>query len=465
MLQRVELLNRSQVETLHRSALRVLAETGVRVEHEGLVHRLKGLGATADPCGQVRFAPADVEPHLFDSPTCSPEPPRIHVFAGVYQSWYLAPGTGRLEPFTEDTLTRYIGLASNLPLVNHTHLLGLPFLPPGMRAEILPLAEKLYGWKYGARPAGAVQLTSLCEPLLQMFRCHAEMTGEAIEKVFRAEGYLITPLRLAQPECEQFLFFAERGSRMRLGHLPSQGGTAPITFAGAITLALAEQIFLHLVNRAFWPDAEFVVSGEVMTMDPRTGVSVYGRPEQQRINAAFGDLARFYGCAVTGHTGLSDAKAPSAEAGAQKAIGALMTALTTGVGTVEAGLLGTDEICSPVQMVLDNDLAGSLTALLREPAVSEADCALEEISAVGSRGHFLDSELTASRYRQEIFFPITWSNRSLTGWQESGSKTDVDLARDYVNRFLDSFQPASTISAEEERELRGIIQSALRFSA
>lgn len=48
MLQPLELLNRSQVETLHHSALRVLAETGVRVEHEGMRRRLEALGATGD---------------------------------------------------------------------------------------------------------------------------------------------------------------------------------------------------------------------------------------------------------------------------------------------------------------------------------------------------------------------------------------------------------------------------------
>lgn len=460
MLGPLEFLSRAQVETLHRNALRVLAETGVRVEHDGMRQRLEALGGISDGSGNVRFAPAKVECHLFGNAAPQPVHPRLQVFAGVYQSWYLEPETGRLEPFTEDRLARYISLASSLPRVSHTHLLGLPFLPPALPTEFLPLAEKLYGWKYGAQPGGAVQLTSLCEPLLEMFRCHASMNGEPLEKVFCAEGFLITPLRLARPECEQVLFFAERGLRMRLGHLPSQGGTAPITFAGAITLALAEQIFLHLVNRALWPDAEFAVAGTVMTMDPRTGVSVYGRPEQQRINAAFADLARFYGCPCTGHTGLSDAKAPSFEAGAQKAVGALMTALTVGAGTIEAGLLGTDEICSPVQMVLDHDLAGALSALLREPTVSVAECAVEEIARAGSGGNFLASELTAARCRQELFFPRTWSSLSLAGWKRSGAKTDIDFARDYVAQFTRTFVPASAIPAEEERELQRIIRTA-----
>lgn len=461
MLRPLEFLSRPQVETLHHNALRVLAETGVRVEQEGMRRRLEALGAICNGSGNVRFARSKVECHLFGNATPPAVRPHVQVFAGVYQSWYLEPETGRLGPFTEDRLARYIGLARSLPRVSHTHLLGLPFVPPDLPAESLPLAEKLYAWKYGAQPGGAVQLTYLCEPLLEMFRCHASMSGEPLEKVFCAEGFLVTPLRLARPECEQLLFFAERGLRMRLGHLPSQGGTAPITFAGAITLALAEQIFLHLINRALWPDAEFALAGVVMTMDPRTGVSVYGRPEQQRINAAFADLARFYGCPCTGHTGLSDAKAPSFEAGAQKAIGALMTALTVGAGTIEAGLLGTDEICSPLQMVLDHDLAGALSALLREPTVSAAECAVEEIARAGSGGNFLSSELTAARCREELFFPRTWSSLSVAGWERSGSKTDIDLARDYVAQFASAFAPTNAISPEEERELRRIIRAAL----
>jgi trimethylamine--corrinoid protein Co-methyltransferase len=450
-------LSRAQVETLHRNALRVLAETGVRVEHEGLARRLESIGGVEDGCGNVRFAPSAVERHVFTGTPPQLEWPGIRAFAGIYQSWYLDPETGRLEPFTEDRLARYIGLAAGLRRISHTHLLGLPFVPNDLTAELTPLAEKLYAWKYGAEPGGAVQLTRLCEPLLEMFRCHAAMSGQPVDKVFRAEGYLITPLRLARPECEQFLFFAEHGLRMRLGHLPSQGGTAPITFAGAITLALAEQIFLHLLNRAMWPDAGFALSGEVMTMDPRTGASVYGRPEQQRINAAFGDLARFYGCACKGHTGLSDAKSPSFEAGAQKAMGALMTALATGTGTVEAGLLATDEICSPVQMVLDDDLAGALAALLREPRITDADCAVEEIARGRPGGNFLESELTASRCREELCFPRTWSNRSVVAWERAGSRSDLDIAREYAVRVLKSLTPSSALSSEEEHELRTIM--------
>jgi len=287
------------------------------------------------------------------------------------------------------------------------------------------------------------------------------MSGKRLEDAVVAVGFMISPLRLARAECEQLLFFSERGLRMSIGHLPSQGGSAPITLAGSITLALAEQIFLFLLQRAFWEDAVFAIGGDVMTMDMRKAASCYGRPEQQRINVAFADLARFYGCPCYGHTGLSDAKLPSFEAGVQKSVGALITALAVGRGTIEAGLLSTDEICSPIQMILDHDLAGSLRALLAEPLVDEAECDFDEILTSGPGGNFLGADLTVQRCRTELFQPQTWSWQSVSGWLDSGKRIDVDYARDIFKRFDKGFSPVSQITTEEERELRKIIAKSI----
>jgi trimethylamine--corrinoid protein Co-methyltransferase len=457
-------LTTAQVETIHRNALRILAEIGVQVEHQEVRDRLASIGGQCDKTSMmVRFPPQIVERYIFASHQDMPKAgsPTIRVTCGVYQCYYLEPGSNELLPFDEEKLAKYIGLAQSLPLIEPVNLDGLPYVPDGIPAPFLPLAEKLYAWKYGARPVGTVHNTGLCEFLLEMSSCHASMSGKRLEDVAVAVGYMISPLRLARAQCEQLLFFSKRGLRMTIGHLPSQGGTAPITLAGSITLALAEQIFLFLLDRAFWEDAVFSVGGTVMTMDMRNATSYYGRPEQQRINVAFADIARFYGCPCYAHTGLSDAKLPSFEAGAQKSVGALMTALAVGWGTIEAGLLSTDEVCSPIQMILDHDLAGSLRALLAEPLVNEVECAFDEIVATGAGGNFLGTNLTVQRCRTELYQPRTWSWQAVNGWLDSGKRTDADCAKDIFERFEKRFSPVSQITTEEERELRRIITKSV----
>jgi trimethylamine--corrinoid protein Co-methyltransferase len=363
--------------------------------------------------------------------------------------------------FDEDLLAFYFALARSLPGMGRIGLLGLPCQVGGLPDAYGPLLEKVVAWKNGVVPDGTVQATELCVPLLELFSCHAAFSGKPIEEVFVATGYMISPLRVARLECEQLFFFAERGFRMKMGHQPTQGLTAPATFAGAITLALAEQIFLFLLDSALNEEARLELTSNVMTVDPRTAMALYGRPEQQRINAAFADIARFYGCPCRGHTGLSDAKAPSFEAGAQKATGALITALALGEGSIEAGLLGVDEICSPLQMVLDVELANSLNALLAHQAIDDEACGVEEIAAaVRESGNFLDSELTARRCRTEFFLPKTWSNQLVSGWHSSGAKRDLDLAREWVAAFRSNYTPVAHIQPEEERELLTIVRRA-----
>ncbi|MCL5994714.1 MAG: trimethylamine methyltransferase family protein [Chloroflexi bacterium] len=462
------MLTTEQVTTIHHNALRVLAEIGVKVEHPAVRARLAAIGGTCTGVDeQVRFAPPVTERHIADAPKTPMRagPPSISVHSGVYQSLYLDPDTGSYELFDEARLAAYITLARHLPLMAGVGLLGVPFIPagiPAIPATHLPLAERLYAWKYGAVPGGSVHFTGLCEPLLELCACHAQATGGSLASAFNAVGYLISPLKLARPECEQLLFFAERGLHMGIGHLPSQGGTAPVTLAGALTLALAEQIFLFLLQRAFWQDAAFSVGGSVSTMDMRQAVSCYGRPEQQRINVACADIASFYGCACGGHTGLTDAKVPSCEAGAQKATGALMTALATGHGSIEAGLLGIDEVCSPLQMVLDVDIARSLIALLAAPTIDDVECAFDEIRAAGVGGHHLGSDFTVERHRAALFQPYTWAYQSQSGWEAGGRWVDVDMAREQVHELLRQHPPGSLMSEGEERDLRRIIDTSVR---
>lgn len=457
------LLTRRQVEEIHRSALRVLAEVGVQVEHEGLRRKLASVGGEIDPSTErVRF-PADVtERRIWDAPKtrlCF-DTPRIGLGCGVYQCMYLDPFTDELRPFDEPLLARYFGLAEHLSL-DGWGVLGLPFIPEGIPASCLPLAEKLYAWKYGGGPGGEVHFTALCGPLIEMFRIHADAVGKRIEDVFCANGWLVSPLKLGRPECEQLLYFAEHGLRMGIGHLPSQGGTSPVSFAGTLTLTLAEQVFLFLLNSAVWGEAHFGIGSAVTTIDMRNGASMYGRPERVRANLAFADIADFYGCSTGGHTGCTDAYMPSYEAGAQKAEGALMTALATGHAYIEAGLLGVDTICSPVQMILDRDLVGSLRSLFAEARVNEEECAFDEILDAGIGGNHLGTEFTAERFRAELFEPLTWANQSLGAWRASGGKTDVDRAREIVADFERDFRPESRISEEEERALRSVIWSAM----
>jgi trimethylamine:corrinoid methyltransferase-like protein len=153
---------------------------------------------------------------------------------------------------------------------------------------------------------------------------------------------------------------------------------------------------------------------------------------------------------------------PTTEAGAQKAIGALLTALALGEGFIEAGLLSIDEVCSPVQMILDYEIAKALSALLAEPTINDIECAFDEIAGLKAGEGFFGTEFSASRCRTEMFLPKTWSKQSLSGWLRTGCKVDTDYARDWIASFNTNYCAGSLLSDAEERELSTIISKAAR---
>jgi len=449
--------------TLHRATLRVLGEVGVRVEHPGVVDRLRAYGAVVGGDGQRVFLPHDLVEAAVEAQR-SPQPPgrspAVGLYCGIYNSVYLDTMSGELRPFDEPALADYIGLARRVAGPSAVGMLGLPFLPASTSGSTLPLLEKLFCWKWGANPDGSVHLTALCEPLMDLFRCHADATGRALDEVFVATGYLISPLRLARPECEQLLYFAERGLRMGIGHMPSQGGSVPVSFAGAVALTVAERLFLHILELAMWGDGRLGLGSVVTTMDYRRCVSCLGRPEMHRITAALADMARFYGCDAWGGTALSDAKTPSCEAGAQKAIGTLAGALAAGSATIAAGLLAMDEVCSPVQMVMDADIAAAVNVTLARPSLDGLDAAVEEIARVGPGGSFIATDETARTYRRELWEPRTWEHLSLAGWAAAAKGSDVDRAKARALELMQAHPPTPLISEEHERELWMIVKRA-----
>ena len=444
---------------IHSNALRVLSELGVEIELPDLAYLLEASGGIREG-SRVKFpaklverciSNADKKPIEFDRPG-------FGAHAGIYYCRFLDPDTGEMTQFNSDKLAAYIAFARSFREIRHVGILGSPFLPEGFRQGQQPMVEKLLAWKNGCLPEGAVHETSMCQALLNMFKCHAQAKGMPLENVFRAEGYMVSPLRMARPECEQLLWFRERGLRMGIGTMPSIGGTAPASIAGTLTLMLAEQIVLFIMNHALFGDNAFSLGVGCVGLDMRDASPCFGRPEQYRITIGMAEMAEFYGCACHGHSGLTDARLPTAEAGAQKAYSMMATASALGYASVSAGLMAVDEICSPVQMVLDVELVNALNALYDDINADDSECAADEIISAGCGGSHLGTEFTVERLHTGFWHSRAWSHGLISKWDISGKKTDADLALEVWQKFIESFEQESFIAADEERELISIIQ-------
>lgn len=461
----VDLLSQAEVGAIHAAALRILAEVGLCVENDELLRLLAQAGAAVDYVAQrARFAPGLVERFLGDCERVdwAALTPGVSGSAGVYHSLYLHPDSGELLPWDEERLRRYFLLARRLPQIGSASMLGCR-LPVAPRLE--PLYERLICWRYGAREGGSIHLDGLCPYLYDLYQLRAAQLGAPVERVFRGAVYLVPPLKLGRHEAAQVLYFWRRGLRVSIGDMYAMGATAPATLAGAVALSLAEQWALALLRRVLWGEPRLTLGASIMPLDMRTAIHPFGRPELALTGLAMAQMARHYGLPFGGHAGLTDAKAPSAESGAQKALTALPLLLAAGHVHLDAGLLSTDEVVSPLQLILDDELLSALARLCQGVTVSEEELALEVIAAVGPGGLYLDQPHTARHHRQQFWEPEVWSRSKLADWLEAGRPLDVDRARERYHALVDGPLPDPALDEETEREIAALLARAAQDRA
>ncbi len=453
-------LSQDEIAAIHHNVLRILAEVGMLIENPDLLGALADFGGFVDHEAQmVRFSPAFVERFLAESERFDWDhaTPQVSARAGVYLGYYHVPGTDRLEPWTLPHLLDYFHVARRLEHISGAGLLGCPL---GVPAHLEPLYERLYAWKYGVEEHGTIQVTECCPYILEMTRIYADTLSRPLADVFRGTVYLASPLRLARNEAEQVAYFWKRGLRVRIGNMLSAGGTAPVTLAGAVTLNLAEQLLINLIERALFGERRLHLSCSVSVLDMSTLIYPYGRPEMAITNLMTAQLARFYGASFSGHCGLADAKLPSVEAGAQKALTAIPTLLLGGSAHLDAGLLSIDQVFSPIQMILDNEFIGALHCFTREYQVDDDAIGFEVIRELGPGKIFLGTEHTARFFRSEHWQPQIWSRQMVEPWMRNGRKLDVEFALERYHEIAAEPSDPPKLSERVERDLLAVIEVA-----
>jgi trimethylamine--corrinoid protein Co-methyltransferase len=455
-----EVLTTAEIELIHRSALRILAEMGMEIQNQALLKDLEAFGLVVDyERERVRFPEKIVEQFIADADKYdwTSHKPSVSSTAGLYHGLFHDPASGDLLPWTEERLAFYFALGRHLDRIDGVHMLGCR-LP--VAAPLEPLYERYYCWKHGATPGSSIYLDETCPYLYDLYQIRADSQGLPIEEVFDGTVYLVPAMKLGRHEAYQVQYFRERGLRVGIGDMYAMGGSTPVTMAGAVTLNWAEHLALQILDLAWFGVREFHLGCSIAAMDLITMVYPFGSPEMTMSNVVSAQIARYFGASFGGHAGLTDSKFPSVESGAQKAMSAAVTLMAGGSVKIDAGLVAMDEIYSPIQMILDNELLGALDHYTTELEVSEASIGLETIFETGPGGGYLDKPHTVRYMRKERWQPKIWSRQMLQPWIAAGSKLDVDLARDIALDVWVNMQPYQGLSGSQDADILGLIERA-----
>jgi trimethylamine--corrinoid protein Co-methyltransferase len=252
--------------------------------------------------------------------------------------------------------------------------------------------------------------------------------------------FAISPLKLCTQSTINMQEACRRNIPVALSAAPMAGSTSPVTMAGTLVQLHAEQLAGLTICQLTQPGSPQLYGGIPGAADMRTMGYVGGAVECGIMNAAIHQLAAFVKVPNYNSSGLTDSKIPDAQAGWEKAFTSVLAAMG-GSNFVHhaAGMLESMKSVAYEQYVIDDEIIGMCSKVLRGIEVDDEHLALDAIKEVGPGGNYLMSKHTLKHMRSEFFTGNGITDRKSWGkWEKEGSLDARARAKVIVKKILDN---------------------------
>lgn len=447
------LLTDEKIQAIHDGALHVLETTGIDVAHEEARSMLLGAGARREGERRIMIPRALVERSIESAPGSFVLHDRFGNEAlrlGEGQTYYGAGVTnlayrdidGDEHDFTLDDVGKVAFLADALPNIDFVSTPGVIKPSAGNPLEITD--QRAFVQMVTNTTMPLVVLTPDAYQMEDIFEMAEVVAGgrEAFEARPFVMPYLntVSPL-LINPETVDKLFLAaDRGTPVCVQAAPPVGGSAPVTVAGAAVICAAETLAGLVLSQLRRPGMPYVTGVIPFIMDMRSGNTASSGPQLWQLVIAMGELSRRWGIPSVS-TGGGDSKLPDEQAGFDVSYGSQGAMygghdMCINMGRLECGLLHSPEV-----LVYANEAISMHRDFAQGVRVDDVTLALDVIADVGPGGFFLGHQHTLDHFR-ELWHPTvaSWEPRDM--WEERGSTTMGERAREQVRRIRDEHEVA-----------------------
>jgi trimethylamine:corrinoid methyltransferase-like protein len=198
---------------------------------------------------------------------------------------------------------------------------------------------------------------------------------------------------------------AKRGLSIFVLPMPLAGVAGPVYPIANAIIGAAEILGVWTMAKAIREDVPIeaaVVSG---ALNPKTGGVCFSGPETLLQDLAVAQLFRErYGLRCSTGPGIIDAPVPGPLSIYERTLKNVCTALA-GEPMFNAGILGGGVVFSPEQLMIDLEIASAQHALCRGAGGDRFEESLELIRERGIGGLFIDTDHTASVFRDCLWIP------------------------------------------------------------
>jgi trimethylamine--corrinoid protein Co-methyltransferase len=211
------------------------------------------------------------------------------------------------------------------------------------------------------------------------------------------------------------------------------GGTAPMSFAGALAQCNAEALGGLVIHQLVSEGAPFIYGAMPSIMDMQTTIGSYGAVEFHLLVAAASELVAHYGLPFYGTAGCTDAKTLDPQAVAETTMEIFSTLLSRANLIHDVGVSNHCNGVNPELVVLCDEIIEMLKHYTQGVPVDDDTLCLELIEKVGPTGAYLEEDHTFENFSRVFYSGIF--TRAMNPPDESQVETKI---REKIQNILEA---------------------------
>ena len=250
-----------------------------------------------------------------------------------------------------------------------------------------------------------------------------------------------SPLTLTTQCCETLIAALEAGVNVDIMAMALSGGTGPVTLAGTIVQTLAEHISGLVLAQTVKKGSTITFGSCSTIMDLKTGLTSVGAPEWSMVGTAIARISQNYGIPCRIGAGVSDSKAPDAQAGYEFSFNVLPIAMSGANMIFGAGGLETGLTFDYAKLVMDHECITNIHKLISGVKVDQESMVLSLIDEIGPGGSYLTHDHTFQHTRSQSQ-GIVFDRKTRAQWVQSNNGRDLtEMAYEKAKNILENHKP------------------------
>ena len=443
----LKLLNEEHIQQVHEYALRILSETGVRVDSPSVVERLGKTGQAEIKGRSVKLSPELVESAIQSAPSCiqlydrrgnpvfnlgaSKRDERLRFGVGVTALYYQEPVNESLELFTRQHMRDLTRLGSALPLYD-------VISTPGIVRDVPEHLGDLYGsLEHFANTTKPLVLLVSDEhnfvPVLDMFE---HLHGGLGERPFVLPYFNpVSPLVMDSGTMLKMGAAIELGLPFIFSNYSMAGASTPLTPAGTLALLLAELLAGLTISQVMKPGTPVLLGMLPVYFDMKSMLNFYD-PQSIMLNLACAEMMAHYNLPHCGTSGSGTGWGMDLIAADTYWMNTLTFSLKRGgLAPFVGDSLGSKAI-SPTTILHVHEIIEQSLRFTDGFQLDDAQAALDEIDKVGPGGSFLSSPSTLKNYKTGYYVSDIYPRWTMEKWQAEEQPSARHILREKTQALL-----------------------------